>query len=254
MLGQSYTVLRVFGLDIKVNVGWAFIAILIAWSLAQGYFPGLYEGLPRQTYWWMGLAGAIGLFASIVVHELAHALVARLFGMKIRGITLWLLGGAAELADEPPSPKAEFFMAIVGPLTSAMLAIALLQTAKLLTSSDAPDSVTGVLSYLGLLNGILAIFNLVPAFPLDGGRVQVDALGLDEGPALGHMVGLEDWFHPGPCRDRFWFAHDDLRQHRAGPLVDPVGHVRSICRGLLVLPARSRTNPGGQDRQQLNDL
>ena len=171
MFGQSYTVFRVFGLDIKVNVGWAFLAILIAWSLAQGYFPGLYEGLPRQTYWWMGLAGAIGLFASITLHELAHSLVARSFGMEIRGITLWLLGGAAELADEPPSPKAEFFMAIVGPLTSAALAIALLQIGELLTSLDAPEPVTGVLSYLGLLNGILAVFNLVPAFPLDGGRV-----------------------------------------------------------------------------------
>lgn len=176
MFGPSVTVLRVFGLDIKVNVGWAFIAILIAWSLAQGYFPAVYKGLPQQTYWWMGLAGAIGLFASLVLHELAHSLVARAFGMKIKGITLWLLGGAAELAEEPPSPEAEFFVAIVGPLTSALFAILLILSSVLLTSLNVPESVTGVLRYLGFLNGVLAVFNLVPAFPLDGGRILRAAL------------------------------------------------------------------------------
>lgn len=171
MFGRSITILRLFGFEIKVNIGWAFIAILIAWSLAQGYFPQLYEGLPPQTYWWMGLGGMLGLFVSIVLHELAHSLVARAFGMDIKGITLWLLGGAAELGDEPPSARAEFLMAIAGPIMSVALAGVFLGAATALGTAGATPPFEGVLRYLALLNMVLAIFNMVPAFPLDGGRV-----------------------------------------------------------------------------------
>ena len=101
MFASSVTLFEIFGLKIKVNISWAFIAILIAWSLAQGYFPGLYAGLPTATYWWMGVAGVIGLFASILLHELAHSLVAIAYCMKVKSITLWWLGGAS---GTDPSP------------------------------------------------------------------------------------------------------------------------------------------------------
>ena len=171
MPGYNITLFKIFGLEIRVNISWAFIAVLLAWSLAQGYFPSVYEGLPELTYWWMGIAGVIGLFASIVLHELAHSLVAQSYGMKIKGITLWLLGGVAELGEEPPSPKVEFRMAIAGPAMSVALAILFYGAASLVPTGADFKPLYEVLRYLALINLILAIFNLIPAFPMDGGRV-----------------------------------------------------------------------------------
>ncbi|MGI9449854.1 MAG: site-2 protease family protein [Geminicoccaceae bacterium] len=107
MFGRTLTLFKILGFKININLSWAFIAILIAWSLALGFFPRLYEGLPTTTYWWMGIAGVIGLFFSIVLHELAHSLVARASGTPMKGITLFLFGGIAEMEHEPPTPKAE---------------------------------------------------------------------------------------------------------------------------------------------------
>jgi len=168
MIGASITLIEVFGIKIRVNISWAFIAILLAWGLAEGYFPTIHEQLPHATYWWMSIVAVLGLFASILLHELAHSLVARAYGMEITGITLWLLGGIAELKGEPPSPKVELLMAIAGPLMSVFLGTFFWLTAGAL---EAFVSVATVLSYLGMLNLILAAFNMVPAFPLDGGRV-----------------------------------------------------------------------------------
>ena len=171
MPGYNITLFKIFGLEIRVNISWAFIAVLLAWSLAQGYFPSVYEGLPKATYWWMGVAGVIGLFASIVLHELAHSLVAQSYGMKIKGITLWLLGGVAELGEEPPSPEVEFWMAIAGPAMSIALAVVFYGAAVLVPTEPDFKPLFEVLRYLALINLILVIFNLIPAFPMDGGRV-----------------------------------------------------------------------------------
>ena len=168
MIGASLTLIEVFGIKIRVNISWAFIAILLAWGLAEGYFPTIHEQLPHATYWWMSIVAVLGLFASILLHELAHSLVARAYGMEITGITLWLLGGIAELKGEPPSPKVELLMAIAGPAMSVFLGTLFWLSAGAL---EAFVSVATVLSYLGMLNLILAVFNMVPAFPLDGGRV-----------------------------------------------------------------------------------
>ena len=168
MIGASITLIEVFGIKIRVNISWAFIAILLAWGLAEGYFPTINEKLPEATYWWMSIVAVLGLFASILLHELAHSLVARAYGMEITGITLWLLGGIAELKGEPPSPKVELLMAIAGPAMSVFLGTFFWLSAGVLQGFV---SVATVLSYLGMLNLILAAFNMVPAFPLDGGRV-----------------------------------------------------------------------------------
>lgn len=119
----------------------------------------------------MGLASMLGLFASILLHELAHSLVAKSYGMGIKSITLWLLGGLAELADEPPSPAAEFWIAIAGPLTSLALAIIFLLGYQVLPSERSFAPAAAVLRYLALVNAVVACFNLIPAFPLDGGRI-----------------------------------------------------------------------------------
>jgi Zn-dependent protease len=171
MFGKSVHLFSLYGFKIKIDASWAFLALLVAWSLAQGYFPQIYEGLKPITYWWMGMAGVVGLFVSIVFHEFAHSIIARQFGLPIRGITLFLFGGVAEMEEEPASPKAEFWMAIAGPIASLILAALFYALSALISAAGATDAVWGVLHYLGFLNLILAVFNLVPAFPLDGGRI-----------------------------------------------------------------------------------
>ena len=124
-----------------------------------------------QTYWIMGIFGALGLFLSIIIHEFSHSLVARKYGMDIKGITLFVFGGVAEMKDEPETPKIEFLMAIAGPIASLFLSLlfgALYQAAVTLNLSV---PVVGILGYLGAINLLLAIFNMIPAFPTDGGRV-----------------------------------------------------------------------------------
>ena len=171
MFGKSIKLFKVFGFEIKIDLSWIFIAVLIAWSLAIGYFPFRYKNLSTQTYWLMGIVGALGLFASIIFHELSHSLVARRFGIPMKGITLFIFGGVSEMGEEPPNAKAEFSMAIMGPVSSVLLALFFygIYSQALRTNWSVP--VIGTFHYLAGLNGLLAIFNLIPAFPLDGGRV-----------------------------------------------------------------------------------
>lgn len=176
MFGKQVTLFTLFGFTIRVDMSWAFLAVLIAWSLAEGFFPAYYTGLPKLVYWWMGLGGVVGLFISIVLHELSHSLVARQFGIPIHGITLFIFGGVAEMEEEPLNPGAEFLMAVAGPVTSLVLAALFygLSAGSEALNSSAP--VIAVTRYLAFLNALLATFNLLPAFPLDGGRVLRAAL------------------------------------------------------------------------------
>ena len=123
MFGKKIKLFKLFGFEVGIDPSWVIIAILIAWSLSTGFFPFQYRNLSVGTYWIMGIVGALGLFLSIIVHEFSHSLVARNFGMPMKGITLFIFGGVAEMGEEPPHAKAEFFMAIVGPLSSIALAL-----------------------------------------------------------------------------------------------------------------------------------
>ena len=176
MLGKPIALFELLGFKVKMDLSWVFIALLITWSLAQGYFPEIVKGLSPLTYWGMGIAGVAGLFFSLVLHELSHSIVARHYGLPIRGITLFIFGGVAEMEEEPAEPKAEFLMAIAGPIASAALAAAFFATAIVGNAQGLPEPVLGVMGYLALINGVLAAFNLIPAFPLDGGRVLRAAL------------------------------------------------------------------------------
>ena len=151
------------------------IAFLVVWSLSTGLFPLYYKGFSKNTYWLMGIAGAIGLFISVIFHEFWHSLIARRFGLPISGITLFIFGGVSEMAEEPRSPGIEFFMAIAGPLSSFALAI-IFYLVVLSSGSSWPLPIIAVLRYLAYINVLLGIFNLLPAFPLDGGRVLRSAL------------------------------------------------------------------------------
>jgi Zn-dependent protease/CBS domain-containing protein len=170
MFGRQITLFRLLGFEVKVDFSWVFLALLVTWSLAEGFFPASHPGLAPATYWSMGAAGAAGLFASIVLHELSHSVVARHYRLPIRGITLFIFGGVAQMEKEPESPKVEFLMAAAGPVASAALAAGFYGL-SVVAAGAAPVSVYGTTRYLALINGLLAAFNLLPAFPLDGGRV-----------------------------------------------------------------------------------
>ncbi|MBD3317979.1 MAG: CBS domain-containing protein [Chitinivibrionales bacterium] len=171
MFGNRVTLFKLFGFSVRIDASWLIIAVLVVWSLATSLFPYYYEGLATETYWWMGVLGAIGLFGSIIFHEMCHSLAARRFGMPMEGITLFVFGGVAEMEEEPPSAKAELVMAVAGPLASIGIGFAgfgLVRLGENLAWGAVP---LGVLRYVMLINLILAGFNLLPAFPLDGGRV-----------------------------------------------------------------------------------
>ena len=170
MFGRRIKLFKLFGFEVRIDLSWVIIAVLIVWSLAIGFFPSRYKNLSVQTYWLMGVAGAVGLFLSIIFHEIFHSLVARRFGIPMKGITLFIFGGVSEMGEEPASAKAEFLMAIVGPLSSIAIALACYGIHIQGLRSGWPESVDGVVQYLAYINGLLAVFNLLPAFPLDGGR------------------------------------------------------------------------------------
>ncbi len=182
MLRYRLTLFRLLGFPIQIDATWIFIAVLILWSLSTGLFPMVLPDQDPAIYWRMGGVALLGFAASIVLHELGHAVVARSYDMPIRSITLFIFGGVAEMEKEPPSAKAEFWVAIAGPIMSVVVAVAFGALAYLFGGPPAlpeigdgqiqtamPEAV--VFSYLAFLNVILAVFNMVPAFPLDGGRV-----------------------------------------------------------------------------------
>ncbi len=196
MLSRSLTIFRVFGISVRVHWTWLLLAFMLTASLAKGWFPHAVTGQSQSVYWIMGLLGAVGLFASIVIHELSHALVGRHYKMNIRALILFIFGGVAHLEDEPPSAKAEFWMAIAGPIVSLVLAACFFIGASLISplspksellleghgfffssvinvniSPTAPLLINALFSYLATMNVAVALFNMLPAFPLDGGRV-----------------------------------------------------------------------------------
>ncbi|NPV03620.1 MAG: site-2 protease family protein [Syntrophaceae bacterium] len=176
MFGNRVTLFKLLGFEVKLDSSWIILAVLITWSLAKGVFPAYFEDMPTANYWAMGVAGAVGLFLSIIFHELSHSLVARRFGIPMRGITLFIFGGVAEMSEEPPSARAEFLTAVIGPVSSLVLAAAFYGILQAGESFGWPAAINGVLFYLVWVNAILALFNLLPAFPLDGGRVFRSAL------------------------------------------------------------------------------
>ncbi len=171
MFGRRISLFSLAGFKVKLDLSWLILAVLITWSLAVGFFPYYFKGFANTTYWWMGAVGAIGLFVSIIFHEFFHSLTARGFGIPMKGITLFIFGGVSELSEEPTTPKEEFYVAIVGPVSSVVLAGILFIAFKSGMAAGFPEPVNAVLAYLVWMNLLLAGFNMIPAFPLDGGRV-----------------------------------------------------------------------------------
>lgn len=168
---RRVTLFHCFGFPVKADGSWLFLSVLICWTLINKHFPVIYAGHSPQVYQLMGFAAICGIFASIIAHEVAHAIIAEHYQMPIESITLFIFGGVAVMKGDPSSPKGEFLMAIAGPIMSVIMGL-LFWAAKLGVVFYFPTAVAAwqVLGYLAGLNLVIALFNMVPAFPLDGGR------------------------------------------------------------------------------------
>ncbi|HUF68465.1 MAG TPA: site-2 protease family protein [Longimicrobiales bacterium] len=168
---NGFRIGSIFGFEIRIDLSWFIILFLIIWSFSVAVFPQALPGLTTTTYLIMGVSGAIIFFVSLLAHELSHSLVAKAKGIEVESITLFVFGGMARTKSEATSPGDEFQIAGVGPLSSLAIAALLWGGARLWTSTGGGAEVAIVLDYLAFLNFVLAVFNMLPGFPLDGGRV-----------------------------------------------------------------------------------
>ena len=181
MFGRTFDLFTLFGVRIRVDLSWFIIALLITWTLATHWFgqPGRFPELVDRPIvtWSLAVLGAVLLFGSILLHELGHAKTAERFGLAMRGITLFIFGGVAEMAEEPPSARAEFWVAIAGPAVSVLLGVIGLGLGFALADAPVvPPPLVSLLTLFGGINLTLVVFNMIPAFPLDGGRVLRSAI------------------------------------------------------------------------------
>lgn len=169
-MNGSLQVAKLFGISIRLHFSWLFIFFLVSWSLARSYLPQEFPGWTERTYWAVGIAGSLLLFVSVLIHELSHSLVAISRGHKVRDITLFLLGGVSQIEEEAAKPGEEFWISIVGPLASFVLA-GIAWGVFLVVGNEGSPQVRALSGYLGTLNIVLGVFNLLPGYPMDGGRV-----------------------------------------------------------------------------------
>ncbi len=168
---KQIELIRIFNIPIKLDLSWFIIVAFISWTLALGYFPHKYPGLDKSIYWIMGISSALLLFVSVLLHELSHSIVAKKNNIPIKGITLFIFGGVAEMTEEPTTAKSEIKMAVAGPVCSGALALIFFVISNFLTSFLPVIPLIGILKYCVFINLALMIFNLFPGFPLDGGRI-----------------------------------------------------------------------------------
>jgi len=159
---------RILGIPIEIDYSWFLIFVLLTWTLAVGYYPQEFKHWPIAEYWVVGAITAIMLFVSVLLHELGHSAVALHYKIHVRSITLFIFGGISQIATEPPSAKIEFLIAIAGPIVSFALG-GLFASLRYVVGPFAP--LLALMEYLAYINVILGAFNLIPGFPLDGGRV-----------------------------------------------------------------------------------
>lgn len=170
MFFKRATLFTCFGFKVKADLSWVFLSVLIYWMLATNTFPRLLPGLDNDVYQLMSLSALVLLMVSIIAHEVAHAIIAEHYQMPIESITLFVFGGVAEMKGDPSHPKGEFLMALAGPAMSALLAGIFYGAYHTYLLYGDDGALPQVMRFLGLLNLLIAAFNIIPAFPLDGGR------------------------------------------------------------------------------------
>jgi len=166
-MGNGIRIGRIFGVQIALHPSWFVIAVIVTYLMAAGQLPATYPGWSQAVYWVVGAFIALFFFASVLAHELSHALVARRFGLKVRDITLFIFGGAASMEGEAQRPRDEALIAAAGPLTSLAIGAAMLLISLVIGQPE----VEATVGWLGFINLTLGFFNLIPGFPMDGGRI-----------------------------------------------------------------------------------
>ncbi len=186
-------IFKVAGIQVAIDYSWLIVFALILWSLASGYFPAQYPGYSTSSYWLVGLVATILFFASVLTHELCHAAMGNRLGEEVHRITLFIFGGMAELEHEPRSGIDELKIATVGPLSSLVMAGIFWLIARGVAGALATALWKSVFSYLAFVNLALALFNLLPGFPLDGGRLLRAALWMRWGDLRRATAAAADW-------------------------------------------------------------
>lgn len=171
MVSWALRIGRISGVDVRVDASALAVVVILAWGLSGGVLPELASGYATGEYWIAGVVVAVAFFTSLLAHELSHAAVARSRGIDVRDITLWLFGGVATIEGEPKTPNDELAVAVAGPATSVAAGVIALVGSAVLAVLDVSPLAVAALGWLGFINLVLAVFNLVPAAPLDGGRI-----------------------------------------------------------------------------------
>jgi Zn-dependent protease/CBS domain-containing protein len=247
-MNENLSLGRIFGIHVGLNWSLLVVAALIAWSLATSLLPSASPGQTSGAYWTAGVVSAFLFLASLLGHELAHSVVAMRRGVKVEGITLWLFGGVSRFSSDTASPGAQALITFVGPLTSLVLGVLFYLVAAAAGGGAHPGLFSATLAWLGYINILLGVFNLVPAFPLDGGRLLQSLIWLRTGDRL-RATRIA-------ARIGMLFAYLLIAYGLATFIVagSLIGGVWSVFLGWFLLSAARSEEAGGLIRQALSGM
>src|ERR1700694_445174 len=247
-MNENLSLGRIAGIHVGLNWSLLVVAALIAWSLATGILPSAAPGQTSGAYWTAGVVSAFVYLASLLAHELAHSIVAMQRGVRVEGITLWLFGGVSRFGSESSSPGAQALITFVGPLTSLLLGVVFLLGSAAVGGGAQQGLATASLAWLGYINILLGVFNLLPAFPLDGGRILQSLIWRGTGDRLratriAARIGMAFAF--------LFIAYGLITFFVAG---SPIGGVWAVFLGWFLLSAARAEEVGGLIRQALSGI
>jgi Zn-dependent protease/CBS domain-containing protein len=247
-MNENLSLGRIAGIHVGLNWSLLVIGALIAWSLATGILPSAAPGHTASAYWTAGVLSAFVYLASLLAHELAHSVVAMRRGVRVEGITLWLFGGVSRFSSESSSPGGQALITFVGPLTSLVLGVVFFLAGFVVGGGSQSGLVPATLSWLGYINILLGVFNLLPAFPLDGGRILQSLIWLRTGDRLratniAARIGMAFAF--------LLIAYGLLTVFVAG---SPFGGIWSVFLGWFLLSAARAEQTGALMRQALSGI
>src|SRR5882762_9508059 len=247
-MNENLSLGRIAGIHVGLNWSLLVIGALIAWSLATGILPSAAPGQTSGAYWTAGVVSAFVYLASLLAHELAHSVVAMRRGVRVEGITLWLFGGVSRFSSESSSPGSQAWITFVGPLTSLLLGAVFFLASIVVDGGAHPSLLAATLAWLGYINFLLGLFNLLPAFPLDGGRILQSLIWLRtkdrlRATSIAARIGRAFAF--------LFIAYGLITFFVAGSLF---GGVWTIFLGWFLLSAARAEEAGGLIRQALSGI
>jgi Zn-dependent protease/CBS domain-containing protein len=247
-MNENLSLGRIAGIHVGLNWSLLVVAALIAWSIATGILPAAAPGQTTAAYWTAGVISAFVYLASLLAHELAHSIVATRRGVKVEGITLWLFGGVSRFNSESSSPGAQTLITFVGPLTSLLLGAVFLLASVAVGGGANSALVSASLAWLGYINILLGVFNLLPAFPLDGGRILQSLIWRGTGDRLratriAARIGMVFAY--------LFIAYGLITFFAAGSII---GGVWAVFLGWFLLSAARAEEAGGLIRQALSGI